>query len=101
MAKISGPLLDRIDVHIEVPAVKFKELSSGEAGEPSDHIRKRVNQARDRQLERFKGEKGVYCNAHMESKHLRTYCPIDNESLELLRRASRNWGCPHAPVTVS
>lgn len=92
MAKISGPLLDRIDIHIEVPAVKFKELSSEEAGEPSEHIRARVNKARDRQLERFKSEKGVYCNAHMESKHLRTYCPIDNESLELLRRAITKLG---------
>jgi len=92
MAKISGPLLDRIDIHIEVPAVKFKELSSEEAGEPSDHIRARVNKARDRQLERFKNEKGIYSNAHMESKHLRTYCPIDNESLELLRRAITKLG---------
>jgi len=92
MAKISGPLLDRIDIHIEVPAVKFKELSSEEAGEPSGVIRVRVNKARDRQLERFQGEKGVYCNAHMESKHLRSYCPIDNESLELLRRAITKLG---------
>lgn len=92
MAKISGPLLDRIDIHIEVPAVKFKELSSEEAGEPSEHIRARVNKARDRQLERFKSEKGIYCNAHMESKHLRSYCPIDNESLELLRRAITKLG---------
>ncbi len=92
MAKISGPLLDRIDIHIEVPAVKFKELSSEEAGEPSDMIRARVNRARDRQLERFQGQKGIYCNAHMESKHLRTFCPIDNESLELLRRAITKLG---------
>jgi magnesium chelatase family protein len=92
MAKISGPLLDRIDIHIEVPAVKFKELSGEEAGEPSDLIRARVNRARERQLERFKNEKGVYCNAHMESKHLRAYCPIDNESLDLLRRAITKLG---------
>ena len=91
-SKISGPLLDRIDIHIEVPAVKFKELSSEEKGEPSGAIRARVNTARRRQIERFADEKGIHCNAHMESKHLRTYCPIDNESLELLRRAITKLG---------
>lgn len=91
-SKISGPLLDRIDIHIEVPAVKFKDLSSDEAGEPSRAIRVRVNTARRRQIERFADEKGVHCNAHMESKHLRKYCPIDNESLELLRRAITKLG---------
>ncbi|GAB4322646.1 MAG: YifB family Mg chelatase-like AAA ATPase [Candidatus Zixiibacteriota bacterium] len=92
MSKISGPLLDRIDIHIEVPAVKFKELSSAEKGEPSAMIRQRVNKARQRQLERFRNEKGMYCNAHMESKHLRTMCPLDNESLDLLRRAITKLG---------
>ncbi len=92
MSKISGPLLDRIDIHIEVPAVKFKDLSSEEAGEPSVVIRDRVNRARIRQLERFAHEKGMYCNAHMESKHLHEHCPIDNESLELLRRAITKLG---------
>lgn len=92
MSKISGPLLDRIDIHIEVPAVKFKELSSEEAGEPSHTIRDRVNRARAIQTERFRHEPGMHCNAHMESKHLRTMCPIDNESLELLRRAITKLG---------
>ena len=92
MSKISGPLLDRIDIHIEVPAVKFKELSSAEAGERSMIIRSRVNTARQRQLQRFTNEPGLYCNAHMESKHLRTFCPIDNESLDLLRRAITKLG---------
>ena len=92
MAKTSSPLLDRIDIHVEVPVVKFNELSSEGAGEPLEMIRVRVNKARERQLERFRGEKGIYCNAHMESKHLRTYCPIDSESLELLRRAITKLG---------
>ncbi len=92
MSKISGPLLDRIDIHIEVPAVKFKDLSSAEAGEPSVAIRERVNLARGRQLARFAGHKGMFCNAHMESKHLREFCPIDNESLDLLRRAITKLG---------
>jgi magnesium chelatase family protein len=92
MSRISGPLLDRIDIHIEVPAVKFKELSSDEAGEASARIRERVNRARGRQLERFASHKGMYCNAHMESKHLREYCLIDHESLDLLRRAITKLG---------
>lgn len=92
MSKISGPLLDRIDIHIEVPSVKFKELSSEEKGESSAVIRQRVNTARQRQLNRFSSEPGMYCNAHMESKHLRTFCPIDNESLDLLRRAITKLG---------
>ncbi|HUU46335.1 MAG TPA: YifB family Mg chelatase-like AAA ATPase [Acidobacteriota bacterium] len=91
-SRISGPLLDRIDIHIEVPAVNFKELSSDEAGEPSVAIRKRVNSARQRQTERFAGEKGMHCNAHMESKHVRRYCPIGHESLDLLRRAITKLG---------
>jgi magnesium chelatase family protein len=92
MSRISGPLLDRIDIHIEVPAVKFKELSSDEAGEPSAKIRERVNKARHRQTERFRTFDGMHCNAHMESKHLRELCAIDNESLELLRRAITKLG---------
>jgi magnesium chelatase family protein len=92
MSRISGPLLDRIDIHIEVPAVKFKELSSDEAGEPSAKIRERVNKARLRQTERFRDFTGMHCNAHMESKHLRDLCAIDNESLELLRRAITKLG---------
>jgi magnesium chelatase family protein len=92
MSKISGPLMDRIDIHIEVPAVKFKELSSEEAGEPSAVVRQRVNTARKRQIERFTKEPGIHCNAHMESKHLREYCPISNESLDLMRRAINKLG---------
>ena len=61
MAKISGPLLDRIDLHIEVPAVKFKELSSKAVGESSQQIRERVISARDIQMKRFAGRKGMYC----------------------------------------
>ena len=70
MAKISGPLLDRIDLHIEVPAVKYKELASIEAGECSALIRERVISAREIQTERFTGRKGMYCNADMQSKDI-------------------------------
>jgi magnesium chelatase family protein len=92
MARISGPLLDRIDIHIEVPAVKFKELSGQPTGEHSSVIRERVNVARKVQLERFKGEKHIFCNAHMESKEIRKYCPIDEDSKELLRQAITRLG---------
>ncbi|HEX7402042.1 MAG TPA: YifB family Mg chelatase-like AAA ATPase, partial [candidate division Zixibacteria bacterium] len=87
MSRISGPLLDRIDIHIEVPSVKFKELSGQPTGEHSSAIRGRVNVARKVQLERFKDEKHIFCNAHMESKEIRKYCPIDEDSKELLRQA--------------
>src|SRR5512136_1064399 len=63
-SKISGPLMDRIDLHIEVPAVKYRDLASREAGEPSSQIKKRVDRARRIQLERFTGMK-IYSNAQM------------------------------------
>jgi magnesium chelatase family protein len=89
---MSGPLLDRIDIHIEVPAVKFTELSSDSAGEPSEEIRKRVNNARRIQLERFQKLEGMYCNAQMETKLIRKICKIDNNSLALLKTAITRLG---------
>jgi magnesium chelatase family protein len=92
MSKVSGPLLDRIDIHIEVPAVKFKDLAAEPTGERSESIRERVNNARKIQLERFSNEENMFCNAHMESKDLQRFCPIDNKSLELLRMAISKLG---------
>ncbi len=92
MGRISGPLLDRIDIHIEVPAVKFKELSGQPTGEPSKAVRERVNAARRVQLERFEREKNIFCNAHMESKEIQKYCPIGEDSKELLRQAITRLG---------
>ncbi|MCX6827932.1 MAG: YifB family Mg chelatase-like AAA ATPase [candidate division Zixibacteria bacterium] len=92
MSRISGPLLDRIDIHITVPSVKFKELSSEACGEKSEVIRARVNRARRSQLERFKGEKIIFCNAHMQSKDIRNYCPIDEKSKSLLNLAITKQG---------
>ncbi len=92
ISKISGPLLDRIDIHIEVPAVKYKELSSKPTGERSAHIRERVKKARTIQVQRFKKEKYIYCNADMESKHLRTYCQIDDQCKKLLEVAITKLG---------
>jgi magnesium chelatase family protein len=92
MAKISGPLLDRIDLHIEVPAVKYKELSSKESGESSERIRVRVMQAREIQAQRFKGRKGMYANADMQSKEIREYCKLDAAGEELLKMAITKLG---------
>ena len=85
-AKISGPLLDRIDIHIEVPTLRYKDLSSKREGEPSYVIRKRVNNCRKIQLERFKGTK-IYCNAQMTQKFIKKYCQIDNSSQKILQMA--------------
>ena len=92
MSRVSGPLLDRIDIHITVPSVKFKELSSETRGEKSTTIRERVNTARRIQLERFKAEKNMFCNAHMESCDIRKYCKIDDKSQSLLALAISKQG---------
>lgn len=92
MARISGPLLDRIDIHIEVPAVKYQELSGKPTGDPSSLIRKRVNRARRIQVERFKRRKNIFCNADMEPKDIRTFCTIDQRGDDLLRMAITKLG---------
>lgn len=92
VSRISGPLFDRIDIHIEVPSVRFKELAGKPTGEPSEIIRQRVNKARVIQLERFRAEREMFCNAHMESKEIRKYCQIDSASQDLLKVAITKLG---------
>jgi len=92
MSKVSGPLLDRIDIHIEVPALKYQELTQKEPGECSSAIQTRVDKARDVQLKRFQGRKNIFCNAHMQSKDIRKFCAIDESSDELLRNAITKFG---------
>jgi len=92
MAKISGPLLDRIDLHIEVPAVKYKQLASKEAGECSARIRDRVILVREIQMKRFEGRKGMYCNADMQSKDIQSHCRCDSAGEELLKMAITKLG---------
>ncbi len=92
ISKISGPLLDRIDIHVEVPAVKFRDLSSIADGEPSREIRMRVNKARQIQIERFASSEGVFCNAQMETRMVRDICQIDEQSLSLLKTAITRLG---------
>jgi magnesium chelatase family protein len=85
-AKISGPLLDRIDLHIEAPALAIRELQNAQPGESSATIRARVQAARDRQLERFRGTK-VTSNARMSHAQIRTHCAIDATLAEMLQHA--------------
>lgn len=92
LSKISGPLLDRIDIHIEVPSVKYQELSGAPTGETSNKIRERVKAAREIQLRRFQGRKGIFCNARMESRDIRTHCRIDADGDNLLKTAITRFG---------
>jgi magnesium chelatase family protein len=85
--KISGPLLDRIDLHVEVTPVAFSELSSTKTSENSESIRDRVLKARDIQAKRFEKNEGVYCNAQMSSKLLKEICIISPVGNNLLKTA--------------
>lgn len=85
-SRISGPLLDRIDIIIEVPAVHFEDLRRRAAAEPSSEVKKRVDQARAVQLERFGADSGI-CNARMNSNHLRQYCHLDETCARLMKQA--------------
>ncbi|HVB39938.1 MAG TPA: ATP-binding protein, partial [Terriglobales bacterium] len=88
-SRISGPLLDRIDIHLDVPAVKIPELrapSSDAAAEPSANIRARVAAARELQIARFAQEK-IFCNAQMSTRQVGRFCPLSPESERLLERA--------------
>jgi len=85
--RVSGPLLDRIDIHIEVPAVPYKELSTEYSGEKSEEIRKRVVSARDIQLERFKDDRKIYSNGQMKTRHIKKYCKLKPEAQTLLETA--------------
>ena len=90
-SKISGPLLDRIDLHVEVPAVPYHELTATETAESSEAIRARVSATRDIQLNRFQADT-IHCNAHMRNRHLRKYCSIDSHSTALLESATEKLG---------
>ena len=86
LAKISGPLLDRIDLHVDVPEVKYDELTRDPDGEPSHQIAERVEAARARQLRRFKG-KNIFCNAQMGSSQLHQYCSLTGATKKMLQKA--------------
>ncbi len=92
LARVSGPLLDRIDIQVEVPAVPFKELSGDAAGESSAVIRDRVKETRKIQRERFKNAPHLYCNADMQSREIRKYCRPDADGTRLLKNAMDKLG---------
>lgn len=91
-SRISGPLLDRIDIHLDVPAVRYQELTRGKPGESTADIRDRVQRARDVQIERFAAIEGLHCNAHMQGRVLREFCELDDSTLRLLERAMDSMG---------
>jgi magnesium chelatase family protein len=91
-SRVSGPLLDRIDIHLEVPALVCRELSPSIEDEPSVVIRARVERARVLQRERFRGHRGVYANAHMGAREIRRHCPLSPSVERLLREAVNRLG---------
>jgi magnesium chelatase family protein len=94
MQKISGPLMDRIDIHIDVPAVNYKEIRSALEPESSAQVRQRVERARQAQLQRFAsiGRSKVYSNAQMSARHIRTFCELSSDCERLLERAMSQQG---------
>jgi magnesium chelatase family protein len=92
LARISGPLLDRIDMHLQVPAVRYTDLAATQGAESSAVIRARVEAARARQRKRFLGRPGLFANAHMSSREVRRHCRLDQEIGEILRAAVERLG---------
>lgn len=92
LSRISGPLLDRIDIHVEVPAVEYEKLSGDEHGEGSQKIRKRVQGARDVQTKRFDKIQKVFSNADMERNKIEEFCKIDKQGKQLLKQAMDKLG---------
>ncbi len=93
ISRISGPLLDRIDIQIELPSISYEELAgSAPDGEPSAVIRERVIEARAAARKRMSGEKKIFCNAQLDSASLRKYCRLDDDASELLRTAYESLG---------
>jgi len=90
-ARVSGPLLDRIDLHVEVPAVPFRDLTTDTVGESSEAIRKRVTDARQMQTKRYAADK-VRCNAQLAPRHIKKYCAIEDDAKRLLESAMARLG---------
>ena len=86
LSRLSGPLLDRIDIHVQVPTLKYSEIENDRPEENSAEIKKRVDAARKIQQERYK-RYGIYCNAHLKGSMIKEFCKVDNEGRKLLRQA--------------
>ena len=91
LGRISGPLLDRIDLHIEVPAVKFRDMTADQVGETSAQIRERVVAARQLQHQRFAPKPRITCNARMTTKEIKEFCSLDESTKELLKNAMADY----------
>ncbi|MEM8601183.1 MAG: ATP-binding protein, partial [Bacteroidota bacterium] len=92
LARVSGPLMDRIDLHVEVVPVPFEDLNRRAPGEPSAAVRERVIAARERQAARFRGAQGVHANAQMPSRLVREHCRLDDAGQNLLKMAMNRLG---------
>ncbi len=92
LSKISGPLLDRIDIQLEMPVLSYSELSEHQSGESSEKIRTRVEAARKIQLVRFKDIPGIYCNSHMDTRHIRKYCALEEQAKGMFREVIQKIG---------
>ncbi|MEW6664190.1 MAG: ATP-binding protein [Thermodesulfobacteriota bacterium] len=90
-SKISGPLLDRIDIHVEVPPVEYKDLASQGGGETSAGMLERVKKAREIQVKRLRRTR-IHANARMNSRQIRQFCELDSESMDLLEKAMNKFG---------
>ncbi len=91
LTRVSGPLLDRLDLHVEVPPVEFDSLSAAAKSEPSSNIRSRVNKARKLQAKRYQG-RGFFCNAHLPPSVLRDFCPMTARAQQLLKQSFEKLG---------
>ena len=85
-SKVSGPLLDRIDIHVDVPSLKYRDISTETLSESSKEVKDRVDKARDIQEKRFKSKK-VYCNSQMTVRHIKKHCELDEECKRLMEMA--------------
>lgn len=92
MSRISGPLLDRIDIHIEIPRLTSDEMEQKHTGESSETIRARVDKSRNRQIERYKDKKNIFCNAHLGPRDVKHFCKLGTESKKLLHVAVEKFG---------
>jgi magnesium chelatase family protein len=90
--RLSGPLLDRIDLHLEVPAVRFKEMTQADGGEPSIAIKKRVDRARQVQVQRYRRHKRIHCNGQMGPREIKKFCHLDAESHKLIEEVVERLG---------
>jgi magnesium chelatase family protein len=92
MSKVSGPLMDRIDLHVQISPVSFDELTNQPKAEGSSEIQKRVEKARRIQQERFSGNENIFCNAQMSKRDIECHCKVDHTTQTILKQAMERMG---------